>query len=358
MKGIFMIALAVAGSTSWAQTAVVVPNDRATTAGGGSFLGPLSNSGRRYQMLMAASQLTPFLGKNMMGVAFRNTTTITTAWPSAPATYPDYRILMGPGVAPPLRSLTFADNILGTQQEVRSGPITFATDSYPLAGPNLEFGQTIPFTTPFLYTGGDLLMEIRHTGFAGTSRSVDAVAASGGVGYDTLVGATWSSSFTASAGSRGNFSVPKLISGLSLAGTAALLDFEGNLAQLTVIISLFQPGQNNPVASVTAPLSTTGAYTAAFPGLAPGSYDVRAKVSGFLRRKSTANLTESATVTLGFNLLGGDVDNSGEIDLTDIDLIIGKYLEAGPLPEDVNGSGEVDLTDVDIAIGNYLESDE
>lgn len=112
-------------------------------------------------------------------------------------------------------------------------------------------------------------------------------------------------------------------------------------------------------------LVTTGtpsnSATLTFFTTARGDVKITTKPSGFLRR--TANVTVGASpLTVNLALPGGDVDGSGEIDLTDIDAIIGKYLEAAPdpvaTPEDVDGNGEVDLTDIDIAIGNYLLGDE
>ncbi|HET6575575.1 MAG TPA: hypothetical protein VFG68_18380 [Fimbriiglobus sp.] len=48
----------------------------------------------------------------------------------------------------------------------RSGPITFPANSFVGgAGPN-PFGPLISFTTPYTYTGSDLLLTISHTGFS------------------------------------------------------------------------------------------------------------------------------------------------------------------------------------------------
>lgn len=359
MKGLFLIALLVAGTTSWAQTAVVVPNDRATAGGGATFLGPVTNSARRYQLLIGASQLSGFVGKNMGGIAFRSGSALTSTWPSAPVVYSDYRILLGPSVPIPERSLTLGNNAAGTQFTARSGSLTFETNAFPLLGTSFQWGQIIPFDSPYMYSGGDLLLEIRHGGSTGTSRSVDAVGTSASTGYGTLFSAAWGSSSTATSGSQGNFAVTRFLSGLNVLGTVTLQDFEGSLDGRAITVTATPAGGTTPVYTVARSLSVPGWYSALLVNLPPGSYDLRVKTPGFLRRKVTRTLVETANTTgVNFTLLGGDVDNSGEIDLTDIDLIIGKYLEAGPLPEDVNGSGEVDLTDVDIAIGNYLESDE
>lgn len=74
-------------------------------------------------------------------------------------------------------------------------------------------------------------------------------------------------------------------------------------------------------------------------------------------------VTASPGIDFGtITLVNGDVDQNGEVDLTDIDLIIADYLTAGGTAEgtitDLDANGEVDLTDIDISIGNYLAADE
>lgn len=82
----------------------------------------------------------------------------------------------------------------------------------------------------------------------------------------------------------------------------------------------------------------------------------------FLREIANITLTGQGQALNVVRMRNGDVDNSGEVDLTDIDVIIGDYLSAGGSEEgsitDLDNNGEVDLTDLDIAIGNYLEADE
>lgn len=58
-------------------------------------------------------------------------------------------------------------------------------------------------------TGGHLLIETRHSGFTGTSRSIDAVSTSGS-GYGTLFSACWASGISANSGSQGNFTIVRI----------------------------------------------------------------------------------------------------------------------------------------------------
>lgn len=74
------------------------------------------------------------------------------------------------------------------------------------------------------------------------------------------------------------------------------------------------------------------------------------------------NLTIGAS-PIAATMRNGDVNDSGEVDLTDIDLVVGAYLSAIGSASydrsvDLDGSAEVDLTDIDVAIANYLEADE
>lgn len=85
--------------------------------------------------------------------------------PNADTTYTSFDVTLSQSAnAPGALSTTFASNIGGGAVAVRTGSLTFPTDSFPGgAGPN-GFGPLITFATPYTYTGGDLLVTIRHTG--------------------------------------------------------------------------------------------------------------------------------------------------------------------------------------------------
>jgi hypothetical protein len=60
----------------------------------------------------------------------------------------------------------FANNIAADAVSVRSGPLTVPVNSLPGgSGPNGFF--FIPFTTPYAYFGGDLLLTLRQNGLSG-----------------------------------------------------------------------------------------------------------------------------------------------------------------------------------------------
>jgi hypothetical protein len=187
----------------------VIPPDYTTTPGTGVFTGPLSTTARTYQLLIHESLLTDLLNKEIHAIALRLPTSATANWPAADITFSDYDIYLGVSVPPADRSLTFADNRVGPQTLVRSGPLTVTAGNYTFGNTPNDFGSEIGFDDLWLYTGGHLLIEIRHQGFTGTSRSNDALTTST-PGYLNLFSALWQGSYTPTTGLQGNFSIVKL----------------------------------------------------------------------------------------------------------------------------------------------------
>jgi len=191
--------------------AVVIPNDRENVAGTATFLGPLSNAQRTYQLLIHESQLTSVVNQPLVGLMWRLPTASTAAYPTAPISYTNFDIRLSGSVDPANRSLTFANNVVGTQTLVRSGPLTVNTGAYTVnVNPPHPWGPVINFDQPYLYTGGNLLIEFRHTGFSGTSSSVDAIGTAVAP-YGTGVSAAWTSSYTGTTGAQGNAIITQLL---------------------------------------------------------------------------------------------------------------------------------------------------
>jgi hypothetical protein len=207
---IFTLALAFGFTCpAGAQIQHVVPPDRASTAGTGGFLGQLANAQRTYQWLIDSGEITPLVGTSITSITYRLLGSASAAWPTTPVTFTNYDIYLSGSVDPSQRSLTFANNIVGTQVQVRSGSLTIPAGAFPATGTPRDFGIPITFNTPYLYTGGDLLIELRHTGFTGTSTSVDALTTST-AGYGTRFSAAWTGNYTGTSGSAGNFAIIQL----------------------------------------------------------------------------------------------------------------------------------------------------
>jgi hypothetical protein len=168
MKKSLLLATLMVASASYAQH-VVVPNAYANTvAPGGSGLNTFIrdvNAPRTGQLLINANQLSSLVpGDKLTGLTFRLYQGSTSAFPHVDATWSDYSIWIGQGVAPLAGSTTFSSNFLSTPQLVRSGALTIPANSFGTTGTPRPWGFDIMFQNPFTYMGGHLTVEIRHTG--------------------------------------------------------------------------------------------------------------------------------------------------------------------------------------------------
>lgn len=189
----------------------VVPPANTSTPGDATFTSQLANSARTYQLLIHESLLTDVIGKDLLGVSWRLFTTATANWPPAEVTFTDYDFYLSESVTPADRNLAdFSANVVGPQTMVRSGSLTIPAGSYTFGNTPNDWGPEMMFDIPWLYAGGHLLIELRHTGFTGTSRSVDAISINTIPPYGTLISACWGSGYTANSGPNGNFSIVRL----------------------------------------------------------------------------------------------------------------------------------------------------
>lgn len=186
----------------------VVPSSYAAVTGTNTFSGPFSNTEITYQFITAASELTDLVGKNLVSISFRNGFDVSTSWPASDAVFFNYDIYLSAAVNPVDRTLFFSQNAVGPITQVRSGNLVIPANALTTgANPN-NFSFDINFSTPWFYSGGNLLVEIRHFGSLSPSRRVDSVNTSVS-GYGTLFSACWYPSNTTSFNSafEGNFSV-------------------------------------------------------------------------------------------------------------------------------------------------------
>lgn len=207
-----VVVLTVLGFTAGNERGLfVVPGNYAGAAGGATFLGPLSNSQRTYQMLVHDTLLNGLEGMDLKGMTFRLLPSASVNWPASDVTFSAYDIYLGAGIDPALRSLTFDNNyaVVGQKKLVRSGPLTITAGSFPFGGSPTTFGSDITFDSSYIYTGGHLTIEIRHQGFTGTAASVDAAGTST-PGYLLYYSACWVGNYTGVSGSQGNFCITRI----------------------------------------------------------------------------------------------------------------------------------------------------
>ncbi|MCW8803595.1 MAG: T9SS type A sorting domain-containing protein [Ignavibacteriaceae bacterium] len=189
---------------------LVVPSDYTSTPGTGQFSSQFYTTPRTYQLLIHQDLLTSLIGQEIKAVSWRLPTGATENWPPTDITITNWDLYLSGSVDPALRSLTdFSANVVGPQKMVRSGSLFIPANSYTFGNTPNNWGPEITFDSLYLYTGGNLLIEMQQTGFTSTSRSVDALTAST-PGYGTMFSACYGNGYPANSGSQGNFSIVRL----------------------------------------------------------------------------------------------------------------------------------------------------
>lgn len=106
------------------------------------------------------------VGSVITGIQLRLSNLATTNFPASTFTAPRYDLrLAQTTLTPATMSITFANNLLNPVL-VRSGSLTLNANSYTSGASATTpeaWGPVIPFTTPYAYAGGPLVMEFRTT---------------------------------------------------------------------------------------------------------------------------------------------------------------------------------------------------
>lgn len=171
-----------------AQTQLVVPNSNE----GGIFIGPYASAARRLQLIIDDTLLTSLVGKNLTAISFRLPASTAESWPPSALTMNTFEIYLSDSVEPADRQLDFAANVVGIQTKVRSGSLPIPAGALTVGSNPNDFSFKITFTSAWLYNGGNLLIEIIHSGTGISSRSVQAALTSAS-GYGSLFSALWQS---------------------------------------------------------------------------------------------------------------------------------------------------------------------
>lgn len=171
-----------------AQTTLVVPNSNE----GSVFIGPFGNSARKLQLIIDDTLLTTLTGKNLTSISFRLPANTAGSWPINELIMSAFDIYLSNSVEPADRQLDFAANVVGTQTQVRSGNLVIPAGALTVGSNPNDFSFKINFTGPWEYSGGNLLIEIQHSGTGISSKTVQA-APTTSTGYGTLYSALWQS---------------------------------------------------------------------------------------------------------------------------------------------------------------------
>ena len=340
--------------TPWANAGtLVVPNSNQSYPTATQADGPYHDGEMSRVILMNENQLTGMVGKTVTGVAFKVHALQTTTWPSSPASYQACDLYLGPSVHPGAKSLTFLNNYTGPRTQVRSGSIAVPANSVPTGNNFIPF---IPIT-PYVYTGGHLVLEHRRRGFVGSYVWITAVRSSDAE-YHVNISSVRAGTYSSVTGVQHNAPVTLFQyedPSMTLSGTITLNDFVGTPGSVPIQIQVFPTGSSTPVHTA---MVTGGSFSISLPpAVTPGNYDVAFNGSPFLRRKISMPLTAGTSGTT-CDMSNGDVDDSTEVDAADIDAVIAAFGNIGNVLGDVDGSLEVDAADIDVVIANFGGTDE
>jgi hypothetical protein len=191
-----------------AQDQLVVPDNFENAEGTHRLLSPFSAAPLTHQLLIHEDQLTEFVGKPILGLEMRLDGDEGSDWPEVDVVFDNYDVYLSEGVLPADRSTVFADNVIGPQTQVRSGSMTIPAGAFPSGASPNEFGYLVEFDA-WPYTGGHLLVELRHTGHLHNAPWIDAVGSSD-PGYRDQFASVWVTGYDATVGLQANFPVTRL----------------------------------------------------------------------------------------------------------------------------------------------------
>jgi hypothetical protein len=167
-----VIGICLTAATVFADQTIIVPGQFALAEAGSSDNAPLGASEQHFQQAFSSALLTNLsAGDWIDGIAFR-VQGDETALPAQTIPIYDISLSQSPN-APGSLSATFADNRGADFLTVRSGALTVNAGDFPGGSSPNNFGW-IPFSIPYQYLGGDLLIEVDYQGFS-VGRDADAV---------------------------------------------------------------------------------------------------------------------------------------------------------------------------------------
>lgn len=172
---------------------IVLPNGSAATEGNSSSsttAGPLGTGAFTSQWLWDSSHLGAIsVGTKIYGIRFRldGANATGTNYPNASMTWANYDVTFAKAATTVTTMSANPAANMTNQVSVRSGSFTLNAASFTDSGASHNpFGGYIGFTTPYTYSGGDLVMMISHSASTGgTGVTLDVTTPINSNGYGT-----------------------------------------------------------------------------------------------------------------------------------------------------------------------------
>jgi hypothetical protein len=178
-------------------------------------------------------------GARITQLGFRVSTSTTVSFPIAAVNWSDYEVRLAQAsnsVAG--MSTTFAANMRNPVL-VKDGPLSIGANQFTVGGNPNSFGTLLVLDTPYVYQGGDLVMQFSHPGSDSTNTAFLDAVTNASPGYGTSFRALSASTFGAATGVASTLTIvqivftPTITQTIARAGNQVIINGAGGLAGAT-----------------------------------------------------------------------------------------------------------------------------
>jgi hypothetical protein len=252
---------------------VVAPDDYTSVPGntGVNTLVRGTGSPRTYQMQFTPDALGGLpAGAQINRLGFRVSTNTAVNFPLATVAWSDYEVTLAQAANPiSSMSTTFAAN-LRNPVLVKDGALSVPANQFSAGGNPNSFGTLLVLDTPYVYQGGDLVIQFTHNGSDSTNTAFLDAANSSSPGYGTGFRALSANAFEATTGIAASVTIvdivftPGITQTIALAGNQLVINGAGGSAGatyriLTATDVALPLAQWTPI--VTNQFSTSGGFS-------------------------------------------------------------------------------------------------
>jgi outer membrane protein assembly factor BamB len=219
--------------------AVVAPDDYTSVAGNTGLNTLVRGTGapRTYQMQFTPDALGGLpAGARITGLRFRVSTNTAVNFPETTIAWSDYEVRLAQAANPiTSMSTTFSANLLNPVL-VKDGALSVLANSFSAGGNPNPFSTLMVLDTPYVYQGGDLMMQFTHTGSDSTNTTYLDGANSSAPGFGTSFRAISANTFGATTGISASVTVvqieftPTIIQVVTRTGNQVVINGAGGLA--------------------------------------------------------------------------------------------------------------------------------
>jgi hypothetical protein len=212
------VTIDVRDGSSLVPPSVVAPDDYTTVPGNSGLNTLIRGIGlpRTYQMQFTPDALGGLLaGARITELRFRIYTNAAVSFPVTTVTWSDYEVRLAQAAnSITSMSTNFSANLLNPVL-VKDGPMSVAANNFSSGAYPNPFGSFVVLDTPYVYQGGDLVMQFTHTGSDSTNTTFLDAATSAAPGYGTSFRAISANSFAATSGIAASVTIVEIVTAAS-----------------------------------------------------------------------------------------------------------------------------------------------